>query len=244
MADHAKASEHSRNLCDLIVDRLREKGDIPVTHAKGECSIGRGPVFLYVYHQKDCLKIFLYCDISDLDSIRSITNNILNIEARKSLGSDWAKITPYFVKIKNPQEAELVSRVYEFLASKPRGFKSRQKNPLYVLPSEDGVSARDEGDKISIFVNRYERDSSNRSACIKIYGALCVVCGFDFGKKYGEIGAGFIHVHHLTPLFEAGRRHKVNPKKDLRPVCPNCHEMLHKRTPPFTIEELRKLIWT
>jgi len=244
MADHAKASEHSRNICDLIVDRLRETGDIPVKHAKEMCSIGSGPVFLYVYHQNDGVKIYLYCDIGDLDSIRSITKNALNIEARKSLGSDWAKITPYFVRIKSLQEAELVPRIYEFLASKPRNNKPAQKKPLYVLPSEDGVSARDEGGKISMFVNRYERDSSNRSACIKIYGAICVVCGFDFAKKYGDIGNGFIHVHHLTPLFEAGRKHKVNPKKDLRPVCPNCHEMLHRRTPPFTIDELRKFIQT
>jgi 5-methylcytosine-specific restriction protein A len=25
---------------------------------------------------------------------------------------------------------------------------------------------------------------------------------------------------------------------DLKPVCPNCHAMLHRRTPPYSIEEL------
>jgi len=29
---------------------------------------------------------------------------------------------------------------------------------------------------------------------------------------------------------------------DLRPVCPNCHAMLHKRTPAISIEELQGLM--
>jgi hypothetical protein len=224
------------------VDNLKEKGEVPVKHAKNMCSIGSNPVFLYVYHQKHGVTIYLYCDLGDLDKIRDITSNLLSIETRKSLGSDWAKITPFFVRIKTQEEAELVPRIYEFLASKPRESKSAGEKPVYTLPSEDGICAREEGGKISVFVNRYERDPKNRSSCIKIYGAKCRVCGFDFSKKYGEIGDGFIHVHHLTPLSESGRKHKINPKDDLRPVCPNCHEMLHKKMPPFTIEELRELI--
>ncbi|HEM0468253.1 TPA: HNH endonuclease [Escherichia coli] len=28
----------------------------------------------------------------------------------------------------------------------------------------------------------------------------------------------------------------------LLPVCPNCHAMLHRRKPPFTLEELKALM--
>jgi 5-methylcytosine-specific restriction enzyme A len=28
----------------------------------------------------------------------------------------------------------------------------------------------------------------------------------------------------------------------MRPVCPNCHAMLHKSDPPFTIEELKEIL--
>ena len=55
-------------------------------------------------------------------------------------------------------------------------------------------------------------------------------------KVYGDIGKGFIHVHHLTPLWDIRQGYEVNPVKDLRPVCPNCHAMLHRGT-PYTIEE-------
>ncbi|WP_422678748.1 hypothetical protein [Christiangramia echinicola] len=38
------------------------------------------------------------------------------------------------------------------------------------------------------------------------------------------------------------KEYNVDPIRDLIPVCPNCHFMLHKRTPAFTIEELKNMI--
>lgn len=91
-------------------------------------------------------------------------------------------------------------------------------------------------------VNYYERDKQAREVCINHYKPICSVCEFDFGKKYGEIGKGYIHVHHLKPLSEIGKEYKLNPINDLRPVCPNCHAMLHRRKPALSIEELREII--
>jgi 5-methylcytosine-specific restriction protein A len=59
---------------------------------------------------------------------------------------------------------------------------------------------------------------------------------------YGEIGKNFIHVHHVKPLSEIDEQYKINPIKDLRPVCPNCHAMLHKRKPAYSIEEIQDKI--
>jgi 5-methylcytosine-specific restriction protein A len=99
-----------------------------------------------------------------------------------------------------------------------------------------------EGIPKAILINAYERNPVARSICIGHYGVQCVVCGFDFEKKYGDIGKGFIHVHHLTQLSEIGQGYEVDPVNDLRPVCPNCHAMLHKRNPPYTIAELKSKI--
>ena len=101
-----------------------------------------------------------------------------------------------------------------------------------------------EGAKKQIVVNAYERNSVAREQCIAYYGYKCSVCGFDFGKTYGEIGERYIHVHHLKPLSEIGQQYLVDPITDLRPVCPNCHAMIHKRTPPYRIDELKKIIST
>ena len=98
-----------------------------------------------------------------------------------------------------------------------------------------------EGAVTRILVNRYERSRINRAACIEIHGSLCQVCGFDFGKAYGQEGQGFIHVHHITPVSEIGDGYRVNPVTDLVPLCPNCHAMAHRKTPPFTLNELRAM---
>ena len=99
-----------------------------------------------------------------------------------------------------------------------------------------------EGAKRTITVNAYERNSKARQLCIKLYGTTCFVCNFDFELKFGEHGKGFIHVHHLTPISDIGEHYEVDPIKDLRPVCPNCHAMLHRVEPPLTIEELKGLL--
>jgi 5-methylcytosine-specific restriction protein A len=57
---------------------------------------------------------------------------------------------------------------------------------------------------------------------------------------YGPIGEGRIHVHHLRELAEVKQAHSINPIKDLRPVCPNCHMMLHSKRPALSIDELKK----
>ena len=86
-----------------------------------------------------------------------------------------------------------------------------------------------EGAAVSVMMNRFERDQEARKKCIKHFGCKCQVCELDFGAKYGtDIGSGFIHVHHLQPLSKIRKSYVVDPVKDLIPVCPNCHAMLHK----------------
>jgi len=119
---------------------------------------------------------------------------------------------------------------------------------LYISPSESETLHRSErvlweGGKTTVAVNRYERDRNARQACIDEFGSVCSVCGFDFSKWYGAIGQGYIHLHHLKPLSMAqGERYKINPREDLRPVCPNCHEMLHTKEPPLKIDQLKAIM--
>lgn len=99
-----------------------------------------------------------------------------------------------------------------------------------------------EGLKRTIQVNSYERNSKARRICIEYWKPICSVCNFNFENMYGELGRGFIHIHHLKQISEIGREYQIDPIEDLRPVCPNCHSMLHKKTPPLTIEELQEII--
>jgi 5-methylcytosine-specific restriction protein A len=101
-----------------------------------------------------------------------------------------------------------------------------------------------EGATTQIIVNAYERNAEAREACITHYGATCAVCGFDFGQVYGELGEGFTHVHHLRDLATIGEEYQVDPLKDLRPVCANCHAMLHREVPAMSIKKLKGLMRT
>ncbi len=99
-----------------------------------------------------------------------------------------------------------------------------------------------EGGVSRITVNAYERNTKAREQCIAAHGANCCICGFNFGAVYGEIAEGYIHVHHLRPLSETGGEYVVNPIEDLRPVCPNCHAVLHLDGQCRRIEELKQLL--
>ena len=96
-----------------------------------------------------------------------------------------------------------------------------------------------EGASTTVEVNKYERSRINRSACVNHYGPICQACNFNFEETFGEIGKGYIHVHHIIPVSEMGGEYVLNPIKDLIPLCPNCHAMVHRNEPPFSIDELR-----
>jgi len=99
-----------------------------------------------------------------------------------------------------------------------------------------------EGLRTTVTVNRYERSSFARRRCIDRWGVNCAVCSFDFGRVYGELGRDFIHVHHLKELSSIGKEYVLDADNDLRPVCPNCHAMLHREVPALTIERLKTAI--
>jgi 5-methylcytosine-specific restriction protein A len=99
-----------------------------------------------------------------------------------------------------------------------------------------------EGGMVKVLVNKYERDRGARRECIKHFGPICQVCEMDFEKRYGSLGQGFIHVHHIVPVSLITREYLVDPVNDLIPVCPNCHCMLHKKSPAYAVAELKKLI--
>ncbi len=107
---------------------------------------------------------------------------------------------------------------------------------------EDENEQYAEGAAIRVTVNRFERDLKVRRAALQFHGSCCKVCEIDMADVYGEIAEGFIHMHHLVPLSTIRKEYKPNPQTDFIPVCPNCHTMLHKRNPPFTADELRKIM--
>lgn len=101
-----------------------------------------------------------------------------------------------------------------------------------------------EGARLVASSVRYERDPRARSACIAHHGSMCVVCGLDPVSLYGkEIGPSVIQAHHVIPLhYSHGEPVLVDPRVDMRPLCPSCHVAIHRLDPVPTPEEFRDLL--
>lgn len=105
------------------------------------------------------------------------------------------------------------------------------------------IDGHSEGKKKVYYTTKYERNLKNRDAAIRIHGTKCMICGFDFEKMYGELGKGYIEVHHIKPLSELDEEVVVNPETDLMCVCSNCHRMLHRfKSYIVTAEVLKQMI--
>ena len=114
------------------------------------------------------------------------------------------------------------------------------------IASEDEASRYPEGRESYREHRRLERDPSiskkakaNRLAETKML--KCDVCGFDFQRTYGELGARYIEAHHTIPVsvIRGIAKTKIN---DLALVCSNCHRMLHRGPRLLSVAELKKLL--
>ncbi|MFD5654657.1 HNH endonuclease [Streptomyces sp. NPDC127039] len=94
-----------------------------------------------------------------------------------------------------------------------------------------------------------ERDPSLRARKIEHVRSQglplrCDICAFDFARVYGELGSGYIEVHHVTPLHVSGVRE--TRLDDLACLCANCHRMCHRSRPgelwrtPAALRELMR----
>ena len=110
------------------------------------------------------------------------------------------------------------------------------------LDNRTDVVLRQEGRGKEIKSIKYERSRINRSICLAHKGYSCYVCGFNFLEKYGLIGKDYIEVHHTTPVSKMSDDYVLDIDRDLVPVCSNCHSMIHRKDPPFTIEEIKSMM--
>lgn len=218
-------------------------------HLKGSIVVPKKKVDRIAFFNQGFGKLYLFYDkILNRSFEFYVVQNLSkkNDEVRITLMSEYFILKNASVNdniyIKKVNDSENVFFEIDLL----RNGLSTTYAPYTLLSDEDSENSDEdyyEGTKIKILVNKYERDTKARDECIEHYGAICLACKFDFKKKYGDIGKGFIHVHHKVPLSKIGKSYKVDPIKDLIPVCPNCHAMIHKKKPiPFTIDDIMKRI--
>jgi len=96
---------------------------------------------------------------------------------------------------------------------------------------------------------RIERNPKTARMVKEKRGFECEACGFSFIKTYGDLAYNkkkepYIEAHHLTPLSDLpeGQVIKYDIENDFRVLCSNCHKMVHRKNPPYSIEELKKIL--
>ncbi len=152
----------------------------------------------------------------------------------------WSNLGYRFGKLFGPQTTGQIDEVFEHLV---RLYEGSYPDGLTGLPGEIAdVSPLVEGAVCRVTVNAYERNREAVRLCKQHHGTACVICGFDFGLRYGAEFSGFIHAHHLQPISEAGGAYVIDPIADLLPVCPNCHAVIHHGGRLRPIDEVRQLL--
>lgn len=110
----------------------------------------------------------------------------------------------------------------------------------------DGADLFDEGQRRLRTHFGVERNARLRTQAKAYWRAKqgqvrCIACGFDFENAYGSRGTDFIELHHERPLAAEGKT--KNRPRDLKPLCSNCHRMVHRYADEIlTIAALRKLV--
>ncbi|MDQ0453735.1 HNH endonuclease [Rhizobium paknamense] len=157
----------------------------------------------------------------------AVGNLLSGMQRRGQIISHKYQAAPKFSKTKSLQTWSLI------------GADGSQKSQ----PSDNCFvkEAYEEGSPFVCEITRYERNRRARDACLKYYGYKCVVCDVLLEEVYGARGKNVIQVHHIKPMSQIRRGYKVNPIKDLRPVCPNCHTIIHNGDEVLSIDEARSL---
>lgn len=204
----------------------------------------------------------------NLSNIMKATDSHLSLFIRKYLDSDFTSVYD------NNFTIEQLAQYYEIMkkngewAAMEQGYISLRSLELYLtyLCEKNGVKLNEikenavnntwsdsdttvtEGCGVNQTSIRYERSKRARERCLAKWGYKCYICGMDFESVYGEIGKGFIEVHHKTPISSHGGEYQFVPERDLVPLCSNCHSMVHYKTvTPRDVDVLKKLFrkkWT
>lgn len=197
--------------------------------------------------------VFLYCTLPVSQILYMFRVTKIDIPYKDTINKDYLfdtynyylKPTDSYARLEPIAEASENNFELSYTRLNQIGVKSRLQRGIsvegqilqHILDNFDveynsSNNTYEEGKAYKTPITSYERNPLARKECIAHYHNeyKCQICGMDFRNVYGEVGRDFIHVHHIYFISSMkGREHKVNPKTDLIPVCPNCHAMLHRK---------------
>lgn len=185
-------------------------------------------VYPYVKHNKESLVLWGKTKVKKVVRDKVFFNKfkpmppwkwVRGLSPKQILGQNWGRSTHRYI------DAKTESKLLEIIKKKIR-------------PSYKPIAA-EEG-------KRHLRKHFLRERCHKLVSEFkmslasfnCWICGFNFEKTYGLIGAEFIEAHHAKPI-SSPKKSQLTSINDFVAVCSNCHSMIHKKVPPLNWRKLK-----
>ena len=237
--NHSNCSPESRAFCDALLKAFQDVYPDAARYEKTKScafAIGDSNRFAYLYHKSTAPVAPIYFR-GDPATKFPETSNGITPTLRDKLSGKWAREFPYCIRLPyDSQASEIAALLLTY--SLPLA-KRKQRN----RDRSDHVNgfALAEGKPRSILCTKYERRAKLRKICLTHFGYTCRGCLTSMADTYGPIASEMIHVHHLNPVATTGEC-LVDPIRDLCPLCPNCHAVVHLQDPPLTIDELQALL--
>jgi 5-methylcytosine-specific restriction protein A len=240
---------------DILITDSAQSGYYPVYLFRGDMegvylSLNQGVTEIkekYKDNPKDVLKIKasdFRAQIGGLPNNFPLTKIDLAPNSPSELSSFYEAgniFSKYYEAGNLPEEEELISDFkdmmdhYQFFSSNENAVES-----LHIGDHYENLGKTEEDLRNFRQHWRVERNRKLSNAAKKVHGYICQGCGFNFEKKYGEIGKNYIEAHHLVPisLFK-GQVVKLDPKLDFAVLCSNCHRMIHRTEKPDDVKAFR-----
>ena len=214
---------------------------------KNNKSVNIGDI-IYIYESKPQQRLVLKTRVID----RDVTKNYIDDSQYAAESTSFGKKGPWFtLRLVENINIEINLQDLRDWGLKGNIQSLRRLNDDIVkhiehvnsLDSDLTTVTHLEDQKKEIYTTKYERNPQNRAKALEYQGYTCKACGFNFERTYGELGKSFIEVHHVTPLFSLDKEMRVDPRKDLVPLCSNCHRMIHRNKSKMkSVSELNKII--
>lgn len=180
-----------------------------------------------------------------------LKNYVSLADAVKKAGFEqWYKGRPYQTSRQLPEE--IASALIKEIISQNLYMKEKLRDYMINVPpirskiekSEKQIAIQfEEGAIREITQELQYRNPNLKKKAVQIRGAKCEACGFDYEECYGDIGAGYIEIHHLLPLSQSEKKTISLSIEDVVLVCANCHRMLHHNgIEPIPIKKLQYIV--
>ena len=141
-----------------------------------------------------------------------------------------------FVKCHGESIKYLFSSGFDYSDIRYNFGKIVKSKKTIIIPYNEIIEEGGVQQKIS---KSYKRSQKLRNSAIEHFShngiIKCDCCGFEFSTYYGDVYGkpGCIELHHLKPIFQYAGISVQNTideaLKNLLPVCPNCHRVIHKK---------------